>query len=375
MKKHITVGTAEDDQYLVDKFLAHEKICWPVPKEAEIGDEIYLLIPSLTGSILAKGRIVTTPIKSENWKPKYESILEDIQFSVEQPAIKYLAENIPEWEYLTYAHSDTTIPDQFLNKFEDLLGSFDIQPRLYREVNEDDFTDALQNEIFSKAEMKVLGYFLSAPDNTLNAIQLASLMGYSGFGGSNFIVGAIGKKISERYMIHPDNWNQAGPNWWSVISYGERQDYFCWTLKPQVINALKKSEKIIELGFQYENDEMVNVTPEGNEEGGRISVLVSIYERDANNRISCIEYHGCKCAICGFDFREVYGEIGKGYIQVHHIVPLNELKQVLKINPQTDLIPVCSNCHSMVHRRKPAFKIDEIKKAVQENLKSAIHGQ
>jgi 5-methylcytosine-specific restriction protein A len=374
MKKHITVGTADDDQYLVDNFLSHEKISWPVPKESQIGDEVYLLIPSLTGSIIAKGRIVTTPVKSENWKPKYESILEDIQFSVEQPSIEFLAENIPEWKYLTYARSYSTIPDEIVNKFEDLLGDFDKQPRLYREVSESDFKDTLRNNLFSEAELKALGYFYSAPNNTLNAIQLATLMEYSGFGGANFIVGSIGKKISERYMIHPDWWNEEGPNWWSVITYGEKHDYFYWTLKPQIVNVLKEYKGVTELGFQYENDEIVNISPEGNEEGGRINVLVSIYERDAANRKSCIKYHGCRCAICEFDFSDVYGEIGKDYIQVHHIVPLSEVQEVVKINPQTDLIPLCSNCHSMVHRRKPAFQIDEIKKAIEENLKTAIHG-
>jgi 5-methylcytosine-specific restriction protein A len=375
MKKHITVGMAQDDQYLVDNFIAHEKIIWPVPKESQIGDEVYLLIPSLTGSIIAKGRIATTPVKSEKWKPKYESMLEDIQFSVEQPPIEYIAENIPEWKYLAYARSYSTIPDAFVTKFEGLLGCFDKQPRLYRKVNETDFADALKNHLFNEAELKALGYFYSAPNNTLNAMQLAKLMGYSGFGGANFIVGSIGKKISERYMIHPDWWNEDGPNWWSVIAYGERLDYFYWTLKPQIVNVLKDYKSITELGFQYENDEIVNTSPEGNEEGGRIKVLVNVYERDATNRKSCIEYHGSKCAICGFDFKVIYGEIGKDYIQVHHIVPLNEMKDIVKVNPQTDLIPLCSNCHSMVHRKKPAFQIDEIKKAIKENSKAVRHGQ
>lgn len=53
--------------------------------------------------------------------------------------------------------------------------------------------------------------------------------------------------------------------------------------------------------------------------------------------------------ICGSDFEKKYGELGKGYIEVHHIKPLSDLDEEVVVNPATDLICACSNRHRMLH--------------------------
>ena len=75
-------------------------------------------------------------------------------------------------------------------------------------------------------------------------------------------------------------------------------------------------------------------------EGALKRVLVNKYERSSVARQKCIEYHGCVCSICGFDFEKVYGDLGKGFIHIHHIVPLNKINKEYKVNYKTDLIPV-----------------------------------
>jgi 5-methylcytosine-specific restriction protein A len=60
-------------------------------------------------------------------------------------------------------------------------------------------------------------------------------------------------------------------------------------------------------------------------EGTIVSVKVNKYERNKEARDKCIEYHGSKCCVCDFDFEKVYGELGKGFIHVHHIRPLSEI--------------------------------------------------
>lgn len=67
----------------------------------------------------------------------------------------------------------------------------------------------------------------------------------------------------------------------------------------------------------------------------------------------CIEHHGDSCAACGFSFGAAYGEIGTGFIQVHHIVPVAQLGPDYELDPLTDLVPLCPNCHAMAHRRAP----------------------
>ncbi|WP_413299733.1 EVE domain-containing protein [Bacillus sp. 1P10SD] len=86
------------------------------------------------------------------------------------------------------------------------------------------------------------------------------------------------------------------------------------------------------------------------------------YERKAKNRLRAIEIHGTTCTVCGFNFEEVYGEHGKDFIEIHHKHPLSTLEVAIEIDPRTDLVPVCSNCHRMLHRdREHVLSIEELK--------------
>lgn len=87
-------------------------------------------------------------------------------------------------------------------------------------------------------------------------------------------------------------------------------------------------------------------------EGKKTVIYTTKYERSAKNREDAKRIHGTKCMICGFDFEKIYGERGKDFIEVHHIKPLYSRDEEVRINPRTDLICVCSNCHRMIHRRK-----------------------
>jgi hypothetical protein len=96
-------------------------------------------------------------------------------------------------------------------------------------------------------------------------------------------------------------------------------------------------------------------------EGGVCQVLVNAYERNATARRQCIEHYGANCSVCGFDFRAVFGEIGDGFIHVHHLRRLAEIRAEYQVDPIRDLRPVCPNCHAMLHRRDPPFAIEELK--------------
>lgn len=86
------------------------------------------------------------------------------------------------------------------------------------------------------------------------------------------------------------------------------------------------------------------------------------YERNPENRKKAIEIHGSSCVACGFNFEEVYGERGKDFIEVHHVKPLSTIGEQVVIDPKADLVPVCSNCHRMIHRRKDeVLTVDELK--------------
>jgi hypothetical protein len=87
---------------------------------------------------------------------------------------------------------------------------------------------------------------------------------------------------------------------------------------------------------------------------GRIKeIYVNHYERNPKLRIAAIKIHGLKCMACGFDFNEFYSERGQNFIEVHHLRPVSKLGSEGDIvDPEKDMIVVCSNCHRMIHREK-----------------------
>lgn len=118
-----------------------------------------------------------------------------------------------------------------------------------------------------------------------------------------------------------------------------------------IISAFRPLFDLLEVTIEYE----------GYSEGDAKKVLSTRYERDSRNRELCIEAKGARCAICGFDFGAVYGPIGEGFIHVHHIVPVSKLGAGYVIDPVRDLIPVCPNCHAMLHRFTPPMQPDELR--------------
>lgn len=94
-------------------------------------------------------------------------------------------------------------------------------------------------------------------------------------------------------------------------------------------------------------------------------VVVNKYERDRKAREACIKIHGLRCVVCGFDFQEQYGEAGKGLIHVHHTTPVSQLDEGYRVNPRTDLCPVCPNCHAIMHpSRRRTLTIKAAKRLV-----------
>ncbi|MBO7500903.1 MAG: HNH endonuclease [Fibrobacterales bacterium] len=99
-------------------------------------------------------------------------------------------------------------------------------------------------------------------------------------------------------------------------------------------------------------------------EGDRFSVVVNKYERSTVNRFLCIARYGVACSVCGFDFKKKYGAMGDGFIHVHHVIPISKLGPGYVIDPEKDLIPVCPNCHAMLHRKDPPYMPEELRQII-----------
>ncbi|MDB6062523.1 MAG: endonuclease [Verrucomicrobiaceae bacterium] len=96
-------------------------------------------------------------------------------------------------------------------------------------------------------------------------------------------------------------------------------------------------------------------------EGKRFSVSSTAIERDSLVRQKCLEHFCYNCSVCSINFEKEYGEIGRNYIHVHHRVDLASNQGEHVVDPKLDLIPLCPNCHVMVHTEKPAMSVEKLK--------------
>lgn len=84
-------------------------------------------------------------------------------------------------------------------------------------------------------------------------------------------------------------------------------------------------------------------------EGAKKHVELERSQRNPELRQLCLAKYGFVCQVCGFNFEKAYGDIGKNFIEVHHLKPISSFEGKHGVDPLKDLVPLCSNCHSMIH--------------------------
>lgn len=106
-------------------------------------------------------------------------------------------------------------------------------------------------------------------------------------------------------------------------------------------------------------------------EGAKKTITVNSFERDPKAKKLCKDYYlkrdgRITCQVCGFDFGKVYGPEYSNKIHVHHIVPVSEIGEEYIVDPVKDLIPVCPNCHMILHTGK-GISVEDLKKRIKNN--------
>lgn len=190
--------------------------------------------------------------------------------------------------------------------------------------------------------------------------QLFSLLAMQINENSGDIQFEINKKVADPFK--PESWEK---RWTNIKLKSEK--------KFDGINTddLSQSEEFVThwvghfltmiLALLPYEEEIENFEIQGLPEGAKTQIWVNRYERRPVNRTACISAHGCYCHICGFRFDSRYGIIGNGFIEVHHLTPVSKIDENYIINPLNDLIPVCSNCHSILHKRDPPLFPEELR--------------
>lgn len=96
--------------------------------------------------------------------------------------------------------------------------------------------------------------------------------------------------------------------------------------------------------------------------------------RNKKLREACIDYFKSQhngrivCECCGFDFSRAF-DIPDEYIEVHHRYPFSQTEGEHEVDAIQDLVPLCANCHRMIHHdmggRGKCMSLEELKKKLK----------
>lgn len=223
----------------------------------------------------------------------------------------------------------------------------------------------VHQELTNETDLSIFQALYSFEEHKAYASQVGLLLGYKG--GSlhaplNSEVGRYAKRIAKFYDIQFTERNTGKYKYWDLFFKGwEEGKYFVWQLRPEIVEALENCGLTGEQPYAeeliVENDLVLT-------EGARRTVIVNAYERNPKARSACISHWGCQCTVCNFDFLKTYGEIGSGFIHIHHLVPLSEIGISYQVDPIKDLRPVCPNCHAMLHTSNPTLSMEELRELI-----------
>ena len=142
-----------------------------------------------------------------------------------------------------------------------------------------------------------------------------------------------------------------------VVSHNPSKDSLKSTISSEhdeIVGEVDASEKTDTIHFYPEENLS---SQEEYQEGNVYKISVNRYERNKLAREKCLKHHGYTCAVCDMKFEDIYGSIGKNFIHVHHIEPVSNSSGTYTIDPTKDLVPVCPNCHSMLHKNDPPYTV------------------
>jgi len=189
----------------------------------------------------------------------------------------------------------------------------------------------------------------------------------------NGIVIGIGKRII-KYLNRFELIGSTGKTtFWIIPFQGWHENYlpsrpFVWKLRDELVQAIEKLQLFENENIDHVEDELESIIYEGYSEGKRVKYYTTRYERNQKNRGDAIRIHGLSCCVCDFNFEKFYGALGKNYIEVHHRIPLGSKDEEIIVNPNTDLVCICSNCHKMLHRKRDrVLEPNELKSSLTNN--------
>ncbi|HYG14887.1 MAG TPA: HNH endonuclease [Bacteroidia bacterium] len=220
------------------------------------------------------------------------------------------------------------------------------------------------NDITTEFDIAMFNAFYTLDDHKGSVVAAANILGVE-FPRINLEMGKYAKRINKKINLTFTARNEEKNKYWDLFFLGYIGDRFTWQLRPELVQALEELELVTPLIYA---DELPHGNIEDLIEGAKKTVSVNAYERNPEARKKCIAHWKAICTVCDFDFEKIYGEIGKGFIHVHHLKPISKIGQEYTINPVEDLRPVCPNCHSMLHKENPPLPIEKLKNIIAKQV-------
>jgi len=234
------------------------------------------------------------------------------------------------------------------------------------EISAEVWTELLTDrEITRESDLDLLRIVYESKNSGIRASEIAPKLNLRHYAPLNAQISRFSKRVVARTGVRPPVREDGKPRWWHVPFLGYDKDGgFPWIMRPELATAFENV-------FSQDDSEIVYSEEIPIEEASALSegtvsqVFVNRYERNRIARSKCIDYHGSRCAVCGFDFEKVYGPAGKNKIHIHHLIPLSEIQKEYEVDPVRDLCPVCPNCHLIIHSRKEPFTIKEVREMIR----------
>lgn len=131
-------------------------------------------------------------------------------------------------------------------------------------------------------------------------------------------------------------------------------------------------KNIIEFGKSITNFDVFSEPDERRDfEGKYKEVLHKIRERSSGivdrKKKETFLKGKLQCECCGFDFEKAYPNVGRGFIECHHTLPIHKGERITELE---HLALVCANCHRMLHRKNKKgayYQVKELKRVINNN--------
>lgn len=129
------------------------------------------------------------------------------------------------------------------------------------------------------------------------------------------------------------------------------------------LNIGQEFESNTDLDGEFPEGKIIERAHKARERNSQVVLLAKENFKKKNGRLYC--------QVCGFDFEEVYGDLGKDFIEGHHTIAVSNMVADHKTKVE-DIAMLCANCHRMVHKKRPWLSMNDLDKLIK-NKKNDSH--